>query len=267
MQIPERRARDRLQLVEGWRKNIGGVTGPNAPALTIEVWIADTNSIVKAASSHAVLTSEDWSHLAGVRCRVTQQHKLAARVILRLGLSRAVKHRVASREWQFHVGPTGQPALAGPLSSLNFSISHRDGIVVAAIAPRMQIGIDVEAIDQNVTQSLISNFSHTTELAELSQMEEPQQTREFLRCWTRKEAYTKLIGCGHSLDFSSVNCLDAKSDAGAANAHFEEFFVTAEHRLYHASVALAVASRGSFALQLIHVGQDSTCPGPSISRT
>jgi len=85
--------------------------------------------------------------------------------------------------------------------------------------------------------------------------------------WTQKEAYTKLLGCGHFMEFSSIECLAGsahlKHGPGLNSAiHLENFYLPVDHCLYHASLAIdkSRSNPGPIDLQLISLGD----PGGSI---
>ena len=109
----------------------------------------------------------------------------------------------------------------------------------------LEVGIDVECIDQDVKPDVIAEFSHFDEHHSVGGLPRPREIREFIRLWTLKEAYTKMVGTGHSLDFKSIKfTLDPvrlSSVAGKSKdgtTQFENFYISNEHLLYHASLAV-----------------------------
>lgn len=79
----------------------------------------------------------------------------------------------------------GAPYFVG--SDLKMSLSHKDDLVVIAVA-NTEIGVDVE----NVTAE--HNFERLAKL--FHQDENPQNAEEFYEIWTEKEAMGKLLKTG-----------------------------------------------------------------------
>jgi 4'-phosphopantetheinyl transferase superfamily len=126
-------------------------------------------------------------------------------------------------------------------------------VTVVAASVSLNLGIDVELIDQDVPEGTLSGFCHPQERAVLQRLRPDQKAREFIRFWTEKEAYTKLLGSGHSIEFSSIRSLhgglassserdvEARLDAGPETGsaiRFESFFVSEGSALYHVSLAV-----------------------------
>ena len=81
-----------------------------------------------------------------------------------------------------------------------FSISHcKQGIVVAV--SETPIGIDIEAI-RPLNEGLVQKAMNPQEQAQIAAAENPAQ--EFIRLWTRKEAYVKMQGTGIISDMHEI---------------------------------------------------------------
>lgn len=87
---------------------------------------------------------------------------------------------------------SGQPFLVDH-PQLHLSISHCKNVVAVAIDDRNPIGIDVES-RRKISPALLSRVCSAEEqqLIALS----PDPDLEFIRLWTRKEAYVKQQGTG-----------------------------------------------------------------------
>lgn len=85
--------------------------------------------------------------------------------------------------------------------NIHFNISHCDGLAVCAIAT-YPVGIDAESSSRTVSASVYTRALHPTE--RLRQSYAADSDAFFLRYWTLKESYLKLIGMGISCDLTRL---------------------------------------------------------------
>lgn len=88
--------------------------------------------------------------------------------------------------------PSGKPYLAN-YPNIHFNLSHSKTHVSVALNLSSPVGIDVENI-RKVSPSLIQRVCNDTEKETIRLSSNP--TSEFLKLWTRKEAYLKYTGQG-----------------------------------------------------------------------
>jgi 4'-phosphopantetheinyl transferase len=108
-----------------------------------------------------------------------------------------------SRPLNVHHTPTflynehGAPYLEdGPY----FSISHcKQGIAV--VVSDQPVGIDIEGM-RKVDDGLVRKTMNTQEQDQIAAAANPEQ--EFIRLWTRKEAYVKMLGTGIISDMHQI---------------------------------------------------------------
>jgi 4'-phosphopantetheinyl transferase len=210
---------------------------------SILVSIARTGELVGARSSHRILTSDDWESFARLREPAVRGSAIAGRILLRLSLSRAVDRRIAPAEWEFQRTPHGKPVVARNLLDIRFSVSHVDEVAIVAVSSKRNLGIDVETIDQDLHENVIEEFCHSNEKHGLRGLPPHQKTREFVRLWTQKEAYTKLVGLGHSIDFATIDCSSGGAPIAAGGnfvdqTHFESFYLPTDRTLHYTSLAI-----------------------------
>jgi 4'-phosphopantetheinyl transferase len=99
----------------------------------------------------------------------------------------------------FVYGQHGKPALLSPVALLNFNLTHSGVWAVLAVAPGMEIGVDLEKIDPCLDyQCLATRFFTPEETSALAAAPEARRRREFYRLWTCKEARLKGEGGGFS---------------------------------------------------------------------
>ena len=260
----ERRCSTRPRFVESWRKTIkpedGQLTDDDVlgSKLRVRVWVARTQALLQARSSHKILTDEDWSMLAQLQTRPARDCAMAAKLLLRLGLTQTVERSIGPREWRFQTSLLGRPLISNLGASINFSISHTDSLVVVAVSPQLNLGVDVESVDQDLPTNLIAGFCHAEEQKILQKLPQRQRAREFVRLWTQKEACTKLLGCGHLIEFSSIKCSSGSAHLQQgvgwySSIHLESFYLPMDHCLYHASLAIdkSRSNLGPVDIQLI----------------
>jgi len=244
----ERRSPHRPKFSEGWRKTI---EHDQAPAFDdtdyIDIWAAQPDTLLRAHSCLKLLTEDDWTTLNQIQNPANRHSATAARVLLRLGLSRAVDREIAPSDWTFERSEGSKPVVSTALPRINFSVAHVDELSVVAISQRLEVGVDVESVDQNVSESVMTDFSHVDEYNAVRDLRPRQRVREFLRFWTLKEAYTKMVGVGQSLDFDTIKfVLDPlalkRSGAQASRERmppqFESFYIPVDYGLFHVSLAI-----------------------------
>jgi 4'-phosphopantetheinyl transferase len=110
---------------------------------------------------------------------------------------------LASTPYTLHSTPSfiynehGAPSLPdGPY----FSISHSKLGIAVAISDE-PIGIDIEAI-RPLSEGLVQRAMNPQEQAQITAAANPEQ--EFIRLWTRKEAYVKMQGTGIISDMHKI---------------------------------------------------------------
>ena len=266
----ERRSAARPNFIEGWRKPLNPGFAPISQALPpcvnnrIEIWVASTDGLLRAKSCLQLLTDKDWASLVRIQDPANRNSAISARVLLRLGLSRATDRRIAPAQWDFSVNGQQRPIVANGLPHIHYSVSHIDQLAAVAISPNLNVGIDVESVDQSVTENVMAEFCHLDEQRSMRGLTDPQKIREFVRLWTLKEAYTKMTGIGHSLDFKTikfmldpVTLVSTDYHRNGALPQFENFYVSVNHGLFHASLAIQESARinSSTEVQIISLAE------------
>lgn len=132
---------------------------------------------------------------------------VVARAALRDILSRYLQ--MAAGDIRFEYSEFGKPGLARlHQSTLQFNLSHSNGVALLALTLNRRLGIDVEFIRpiQDCNQ-IARRFFSANESAALFRLPAAQQPLAFFTCWTRKEAYLKAIGEGlsHPLEHFDVS--------------------------------------------------------------
>lgn len=101
------------------------------------------------------------------------------------------------RALRFELGPQGKPSLVG--GAVEFNVSHTGSWLYIAVAHRT-LGVDVEGGSRTLDADELAPSVFTPgERAELSRYDDGARMLAFLRGWTRKEAYVKVLGTGLSM--------------------------------------------------------------------
>lgn len=135
-------------------------------------------------------------------------HYIVARGALRALLGRYLGAR--PEQLRFSYSSYGKPALltAPGEPTLNFNVSHSQGLALIAITRAREIGVDVEGIRPEFAGlDIAERFFSVEENAVLRGLPTELQHEAFFTCWTRKEAYIKARGEGlsHPLDKFDVS--------------------------------------------------------------
>jgi len=126
-----------------------------------------------------------------------------ARFILSHGVTRLILGRyagIAPEEVAYGEQANRKPVLAGPVaaSDIRFNLTHSEGIALLAVAPGLDVGVDIERIRSlRDALGLAQRFFAPEEINDLRSLSEPaEREAAFFRCWTRKEAMLKATGDG-----------------------------------------------------------------------
>ena len=116
---------------------------------------------------------------------------------------------VSPREISFCYSSHGKPCLSE--SSLDFNVSHTEGMAVFGFTRGRRIGVDVERIRVDFRlDEVAGRFFSIAERTALDDLPTGERHTAFFRIWTRKEAYIKARGEGlsHPLDQFDVSVDD-----------------------------------------------------------
>ena len=104
-------------------------------------------------------------------------------------------------EIRISYGAYGKPALSGEHedSRLRFNMSHSHEVALFAFAKDREIGVDVEHIRSDfASEDVARRFFSRREVETFNALPQHDQVTGFFKCWTRKEAFIKVIGLGLS---------------------------------------------------------------------
>ena len=169
-----------------------------------------------------------------------RRHFAASQAALRRILGRYIA--VAPNQIGFRRGQHGKPFLADiHRSELQFNLSHSHDWGVVAVAPRREVGIDLERVrERAAAPRLVNRFYAEQERSVFETAPKPEQMRIFFRLWTRKEGYIKATGSGLSVSLRAIDTLASQPDS----TWYQEFAV--EDDYVACLVSTGVAARISY---------------------
>jgi non-ribosomal peptide synthetase-like protein len=130
------------------------------------------------------------------------EHDLA-RELLKIALKKEFDFDLDS-EKMIDLNKYGRPEINQGDSSIHFSISHAGDFVAVALREGSWIGFDLEMVDQELKLEEIDHCFSESERQRFNSIPEENQKLALLKKWCEKEAVSKLLGKGHSVDFSQL---------------------------------------------------------------
>lgn len=163
----------------------------------------------------ALLSGAENARAAEITHSIRRSAYTASRGLLRAALTAASKGVVAPEVWQFGTGPYGKPYVTSPEGiGMHFSLSYTTTLIAIAVSQKLEIGVDIEAVPASMGEVPWQVLTQA-ERQFIRTLPEAEQFAEFLNIWTIKEAYTKYLGVGASLDFRKVEVTTAADLASA----------------------------------------------------
>ena len=149
-----------------------------------------------AAALAATLTSDERDRSARLRFDRDRQRFIIARGALRDILGRYLGTPAGTV--CFAHNAFGKPELGPEFGNdLRFNLSHSGDLAVIAIAPRADVGIDLEHVrPQPAYADIAREFFSSVEADHLNSLPRHLQAEAFFSSWTEKEAYAKAGGLG-----------------------------------------------------------------------
>lgn len=220
------------------------------PPQTLQIWRADLDQAT-------FNQSQFWQWLApdeqerGNRFRFERDRTrfICGRGIVRHILSQYLAQ--APEAIRFTYSDRGKPSIATAclppdLAAFSFNVSHSNQWLLCAIAPDLQVGIDLEAFRDIEAIKLAERFFVPSEQQWLKSQPTEQLEAAFYELWVCKEAYLKAVGTGlvgladievqrlSTEPFVAINALDSK----IANFQYVQLF---RPQLGYAAAVVAIA--------------------------
>ena len=141
-----------------------------------------------------------------MRVPLLRRRLVYGRFMLRRTLTRLTGDQIAPESWQFTHTRLGKPLLdlSAGLPPFHFSIAYTGRYIALAVSVNNRIGIDLETVPEQESPEISVALSQAEKIM-LAHSAKRDRIRKTIQIWTIKEAYSKLLGLGVTLDFSSLS--------------------------------------------------------------
>lgn len=160
-----------------------------------------------------LLNKEEQQRAAAFKFEKHRNLYIGAHVFLRKVLSYHTDF--PTKDWEFHKNNFGKPFISNPeFSSLQFNLSHTQGMIACAVNKKQVIGIDVEGMRSlNYMRQMCTRNYTKKEQRDIFSNENPEaQLYRFYTYWTLKEALVKALGCGLSMPLNKICFIQSKNN-------------------------------------------------------
>ncbi len=173
----------------------------------IHLWRVDLDGLsVPPQQCLGVLSVDERERAERFRFELHRQRFVRCRYLLRTLLAGYIGTQAQCVTFVY--SSYGKPNLGGEhqSSSIRFNVSHSDRMGLLGFTLGRQIGVDIEAIRQDIDVEQISaRFFSEVERRALARLSQELKVPAFFRCWTRKEAFIKAKGEGLSLPLADFD--------------------------------------------------------------
>ena len=172
----------------------------------VDIWVAHLDEVAGEMDAfRALLDRAEMERVARLRSDLARRRFTARHAIRRLLLAGYLEQ--PPEQIAFSSAEGQKPQLEGlNRDAVHFNESSSDELAVFTMAHGVELGIDVERTRPIAdAASIVARFGSPAERAAYSA--DPADDVTFLRWWTAKEAFVKVIGTGldHPLDAFSVS--------------------------------------------------------------
>lgn len=183
-------------------------TGSELPELTgVGLHVVSLEKTVPVLGAlHDLLDPWEQEQARAIANRNRRTAHIASRALVRLALSEYSGKMVRPETWRFATNAYGKLTLAqANRRRLSFSISYAMSLLAIVVSESPQVGIDLEPIPNWTYADVTWDALSPREAAIIEALPAIDRYRAFLKVWTVKEAYTKCLGVGVSLDFRDLD--------------------------------------------------------------
>jgi len=171
-----------------------------------------------------LLSREKLNRIDKYRYVEDYRRSLLADVLARQMLSETVN--IDASELDIRVDECGKPYAANA-SGYYFSVTHSGEYVACAVGDE-PCGIDIEEV-VDIELDIAKRFFSASEYNSLAEKTDDSWIPVFFEIWTIKEAYTKLVGLGLSMELNSFEVLKRNGKYSISNKENQEYHVTVKN--------------------------------------
>jgi 4'-phosphopantetheinyl transferase len=211
------------------------------------VWLVDLDADdLDKAESARLLSADEHDRAWRFTFALDRQRYIASHAALRSVLGSYL--HLAPERLQFVRDRAGKPELmpCGARSSVQFNLSHSDGMALIAVTRGRQIGVDVERVRDDFGYVDVARwFFSRAEMAALMALPFNVRRHSFYQCWTAKEALAKARGTGLDGTRNDIDIVWTDTDGLRITSTSPHWRVAALHagQGYVAAVALQRTGR------------------------
>lgn len=156
---------------------------------------------VDTISKKPMLWGDEIERCHRFRRQEDQQRYILAHALKRYCLSQYLQ--VPAHSLAFSSGAKGKPYCTHK-DAPAFNLSHSGDFVLMGLSSISHIGVDVERLDRDVSEDIFPRVLSREQRTKVMNSRDPSY--EFMCYWTQKEAVSKALGLGLSIDFTSIQC-------------------------------------------------------------
>lgn len=206
----------------------------------------------KLDDAFKILSQDEQARAARFVMAKHRKRYIAAHAALRQILSGYVKRTPG--ELIFYQNKHGKPYLSDlPADlSIQFNMSDSKAFGLYGVTLGAEIGVDIEYIKPDIQlEEIAQRFFSPSEYEALLALSAAQRLEAFYRCWTRKEAYIKVIGQGLSFNLDRFvvslkrDGLDCLLRVDGSSEHAQRWCLGPIQAPNHYQAAVAVAGKVS----------------------
>lgn len=168
---------------------------PEIPPLApgeVQLWRAHLGEATKEEAR--LLSPDECRRADRFHFTADAQRFIAGRAALRMILGAQLG--LDPRDVRFRTGPHGKPELEAD-TLLRFNLSHSGELMLLALTHGREIGVDLEAMRENVEFEMLSAHYFDPEDAwRIRTLPAAERAGKFYEVWTRTEAQLKAVGIG-----------------------------------------------------------------------
>ena len=154
----------------------------------------------------AALTAAELEEYTAFKSSTRKNEYVATRSLLRDMVSRL---ELDHEQFSLQKDSFGKPSGRYGNKTLNISIAHTAERVICAIAPEIELGVDIEPLGRSVPDRLRNRIINPEEV-------DLVRSAETIRLWTVKEALVKLHGTGLRTNLNECTITDIENNQFSA---------------------------------------------------